>query len=242
MPILPPDPTTHEAYDIVYEDLVNEVLKFLKSLCNNIGTLNVRDNFKYGKTFVINSHDVLKDGHRKAHTKTIEGEITDGLNIFKEPVTEQTIKTQFNDFLTLRGIAISKKKGKEIISMKSMMNFYANIATFITTKLVIVTNDFTPKSDRDGGVSRKRYVFYNPQNTNYGSNISIQPDINFSNANVQSFTEDLINAIRKTTHSYAVKTKLTFSSCSSSSSSSSSSCSSSCSSSSSSFFIAFMEI
>lgn len=242
MPILPPNPSTHEAYDIVYEDLVNEVLKFLKNLCSNIGTLNVRDNFKYNKEFVITDHSVTASGRRQAHTKTVTGKIIDSSNIFKEPVTEQTIKTQFNDFLSDRGIAIDKKKGKEIISMKSMMNFYANIATFITTKLVIVTNDFTPKSDREGEVSRKSYVFYNPQNTNYGSNISIQPDINFSNANVKSFTEDLINAIRKTTHSYAVKTKLSFSSCSSSSSSSSSSCSSSCSSSSSSYFIAFMEL
>lgn len=242
MPILPPNPSTHEAYDIVYEDLVNEVLKFLKNLCSNIGTLNVRDNFKYNKEFVITDHSVTASGHRQAHTKTVTGKIIDSLNMFKSPVTEETIKTQFNNFLSDRGIAINNKKGKEIISMKSMMNFYANIATFITTKLVIVTNDFTPKSDRDADISRKRYIFYNADNISYGSNISIDSEVDFNNVDIKSFTEDLINAIRKTTHSYAVKTKLSFSSCSSSSSSSSSSCSSSCSSSSSSFFIAFMEL
>lgn len=238
MPILPPDPTTHEAYDIVYEDLVNEIINKIKSICVNINSYSssVRDNFKNGKTFTIASKSYTASGSRTAHTKTVTAKVQDDMCAV---VPESKIREQFEQFLIDRGIAVTNKKGKEVISMKSMMNFYANVATFITSRIVFMTNVFKPEND-DAPQTKLR--FYNQGNVSYNT-VSIGTDIDFTKANMESFAQDLMKAITKTTHAHAVKTTLSFTSCSSSSSSSSSSsCSSSCSSSSSSFFIAFMEV
>ena len=222
---------------IVYSDLVQSVKVFLKSLCQNINSFgDVSVELKNGSTFEISSQyfPATSTGEtynpqtaRQAHTKRVRATVSDSLCAV---VQDTKIEEQLNSFLSSRGIAIANKQGKEIVSMKNIMNFYSNIATFIMSRLIVMV-----------GYSGVKSIFYNAGSVSYDS-VSIGTDTSFTAANIETLTNDLVKIISKTAKSHIVNISLSCTSCSSSSSSSSSSCSSSCSSSSSSYFIAFMKV
>ena len=233
MPIRPPDPDGTR-YTIVYQDLINAVTSFITSTCHNVGSFSssVKDTLINGKSFTVWSQSLgttyINPGHghinsvkRSAHTKTITGVVSDGLGVV---VPLDTVRNQLSSFLADRGLLSTNKKGIEIVSMKSMMNFYANIASFLAARFVYVSNIST------SSISTPTLLFYNSGNISYDT-VSFASDVNFTSGNITNCLNDLLKSINKTSNAHNIMTRLSFTSCSSSSSSSSSS-----------MFIAYMEI
>ena len=163
----------------------------------------------------------------------------------RDYVTEQNIKDDFNDFLSARGINITDKvkdntegNKSEIISMKGIMNFYANVSSFIASRLIYVVDSY----------GHGPVLFYNHNSGISYSNVTFDSIIDknhpdFTSSEIETCTNNLLDSLTNTTKVYNVNVVLNYySSCCSSSSSSSSSSSCSSSSSSSSWFIAYMDI
>lgn len=215
---------------IVYNDLLDKTLDMIKSRCSNIDAFasNVPLQYKNGSSWTISSATVshyVQDRRYENHTLSTTGKVNDSLLV---TVSSDTVKTQLQNFLTSRGVAT---KLNEIVSFKGIMNYYANIASFLSAKLMFVTNSFNSGT----------FVFYNATNTTF-------PDVNKS-GDVKDYTQteinttitDIMNAINNVQNIHYANTVLTYNSSCSCSSSSSSSSSSSCSSSSSSFIV-YMDI
>ena len=198
---------------IVYQDLLDFVLANLKAKCSNIDTFasNVPVSLRNGSSYVLAS---TPGGNG---TVTATGTVNDGLLV---TVSSATVEQQLNDFLVARGI---KNKPDRVVAFKDIMNFYNNIASFLATKLMFVSNSFGSGT----------FIFYNSANTSFPSvNLDIT-SIDFTNPEVKTSITDLMNAINNVSNTHYAATTIVYT-CSSSSSSS---CSSS-----SSMFIAYMDI
>ena len=207
---------------IVYQDLIDFVLRNIKSHCSNIDAFasNVPVSLRNGSSYVLAS---TPGGNG---TVTATGTVNDGLLV---TVSSATVKKQLNDFLVARGI---KNKPDRVVAFKDIMNFYNNIASFLATKLMFVSNSFGSGT----------FIFYNSANTSFPSvNLDIT-SIDFTNPEVKTSITDLMNAINNVSNTHYAATTIVYTCSSSSSSSCSSSSSSSSCSSSSSMFIAYMDI
>ena len=207
---------------IVYQDLLDFVLTNLKAKCSNIDTFasNVPVSLRNGSSYVLASTPVRKG------TVTATGTVNDSLLV---TVPTATVEQQLNDFLIARGI---KNKPDRVVAFKDIMNFYNNIASFLATKLMFVSNSFGSGT----------FIFYNSANNSYPSvNLNVS-DINFTNPEIKTSITDLMNAINNVSNTHYAATTIVYTCSSSSSSSCSSSSSSSSCSSSSSMFIAYMDI
>lgn len=242
---------------INYSKLVAEVVAFLKSVCYNIDGYKsgVPNNIRNGASFTIASQNFAEtrttDGGKdathniaiSAHTSTVKAVVADAMT---STVQSTVVTNQINAFLSDRGINVGSKEpvyvdgkptGGEYVSLKSIMNFYANISSFIASRLVFVTNSF----------GNGPFLFYNGADTVTYGNELFQSDENFTVTDINNCMQQIMESVTNTSKAHNVITTISYacSSCSSSSSSScSSSSSSSCSSSSSSssFFIAYMDI
>jgi hypothetical protein len=207
---------------IVYQDLLDFVLTNLKAKCSNIDTFasNVPVSLRNGSSYVLASTPGGKG------TVTATGTVNDSLLV---TVPTATVEQQLNDFLIARGI---KNKPDRVVAFKDIMNFYNNIASFLATKLMFVSNSFGSGT----------FIFYNSANNSYPSvNLNVS-DINFTNPEIKTSITDLMNAINNVSNTHYAATTIVYTCSSSSSSSCSSSSSSSSCSSSSSMFIAYMDI
>ena len=207
---------------IVYQDLLDFVLTNLKAKCSNIDTFasNVPVSLRNGSSYVLASTPVGNG------TVTATGTVNDSLLV---TVPTATVEQQLNDFLIARGI---KNKPDRVVAFKDIMNFYNNIASFLATKLMFVSNSFGSGT----------FIFYNSANNSYPSvNLNVS-DINFTNPEIKTSITDLMNAINNVSNTHYAATTIVYTCSSSSSSSCSSSSSSSSCSSSSSMFIAYMDI
>ena len=154
--------------DIAYSDVIENVKTFLKDICYNIDGWKkgvdkqgnpielVPVRLRNGQTYTYQSkkfNQVLapKGGVDSPypnilvteHTIGVRGTVNDNM---AKIVTSSEVEDDLNRFLSERGINITDKVknnlgNSEIISIKSVMNFYANIASFISARLVYVTNN-----------------------------------------------------------------------------------------------------
>ena len=212
---------------IVYQELLDYALNNISKRCANIGQFasNVPAQLKNGTTWTVGSYKTTSSGKRAAgNTLKAVATVDDSLlNV----VSEETVKQQLRDFMASRGIA---SKDKEIISFKSILNFYNNLAAFISAKLVYITNSYGSGT----------FVFYNPNTVSIPAVNTTHTDYEYSAAQVQTTVNDLMNAVNNKNKIHYANTTLVFSSSSSSCTSCSSCCCSS-SSSSSSLFVAYMD-
>ena len=124
--------------EIRYQELIDFVLNLIKTKCSNVDNLapELPDAFKNGVKFVIASQYFPASGRMGAHTNYAYGTVSDEtLNV----VPLSTVRSQLEEFLSSRGILT---KSREIVSYKSIMNFYNNVSSFLATKLIMVTNSF----------------------------------------------------------------------------------------------------
>ena len=141
---------------ITYQDLIDYTLKYIKDKCVNIDTLdsNISSQLKNGATFTLTSANLTKKSGTNT-TKTVSLKSTATVNdSLLVTVTSLKVETELKEFLTSRGIL---SKVDELVTFKGIINYYSNVSSFISTKLLSVTNSF------DGGVS----IFYNKNNTSY---------------------------------------------------------------------------
>lgn len=192
---------------ITYKDLTDKIYELIINKCDNIDkTIPIN-----GQTYTISSTSKTKCTLTINDNKLV-------------PVSASVVKTQLDSFLSSRGI---KSKENEVITFKGMMNFYANISSFLSAKMVLVGSSFRGE----------KYIIYNASATNYTSVQTALKDKNYTKSQIETDVNSLLNAINSTSKVLYPATTITYTCSSSSSSSSSSSCSSS-----SSMFIAYMEI
>jgi len=212
---------------IVYSELLDYALNNISKRCSNIGQFasNVPMQLKNGSSWTVGSYKTTSSGKRAAgNTLKAVATVNDSLlNV----VSEETVRSQLLEFMASRGIA---SKEKEKISFKSILNFYNNLASFISAKLIYITNSYGSGS----------FVYYNPNSVSYPVVNTSHSDTEYPSSQVQTTITDLMNAINNKAKVHYANTTLVFSSSSSSCTSSSSCCCTS-SSSSSSLFVAYME-
>ena len=213
---------------IVYQDLINYTLNHIKSKCSNIDAFasNVPSSLKNGSSYTISSRSIAAQANSPAHTVSAKGQVSDSQMAV---VSSTTVTNEINSFLSSRGINMNPN---DIVNFKDIMNFYNNIASFLSAKLMLVSNSF------NSGV----FIFYNNAAVTYPS-VSLNHTYGqLTNAEIKSSVQDYLNAINNITNVHYANTIISYTCSSSSSSSCSSSSSSSSCSSSSSMFIAYMDI
>ena len=220
---------------ITYQDLVNLVLSTIKSRCQNIGNINSISGYLKSGASASRTSSVTttgtSDGKGTGFTpSTVTTRARASLSSTPVTVvTEQTITDQFNAFMSERGIA---NKANTVMTLRGILNFLANAAAFIKTKVVVVGNDYNADTA----------VVYVANNTSFPSITSDTSNIT-QDAFLTTNLNEMIAALNNTQGYYQCYYNFSVSCCSSSSSSCSSSCSSSSSSSSSSsFFIGYMKL
>ena len=119
--------TIAKSEQIVYDDLIKEVTNKIKSVCKNINTLNVPDSIKNGTVNVD-----LKNGNFE-----FKATVSDSLTTSAVP--QSTVENQLTSFLSGRGIQTRKK---ETITTRDILNFYQNVAIFMSIKLVQATSQY----------------------------------------------------------------------------------------------------
>lgn len=215
MPITPGVPLT-------YDDLISTALTKIKSLCKNIGS------------YAPEVHDSVKGtvGYTKSDSKNLAvytyklDANTDGV---VGVVSENTVNTQFNNFLSYSGI--SNKSGKPITA-RGIINFYNNLSSFCATRLVAVSSQLASNT----------VIFYNAipaDNISSYTNVAVNSDsIDYIGAeDITALLNSLNNTLNNVTKTHVVKYNTSIACSSSSSSSSSCSCSSS-----SSIYIAYFNL
>lgn len=231
--------------EILYKDLKDYALNCIKNMCWNVNKNNSTSWSNYtpynssktapsslrdGYIKTIMSYDVPFRLHDTSHRdmqatpkcKIIyKSTIDDNILV---PVYVGTIESQFNEYLSSKGI---NTKVNEIMSFKGMLNFMNNLAVFMSSKLVHVVNSLDNTS---------QIYYISSAKPNFNQNIVVDEYLTLSD--IKTSLTDIMNAISDVSKVHYINNVVSFT-CSSSSSSSSSSCSSS---SSSSVFIAYMKI
>jgi hypothetical protein len=233
---------------ITYSDLILDVYNKIISNCKNI------DHFDSDvPVYMRNSttgDDVydftIKSAVLSKNTLSAMGKVKDSAMVV---VPSSKVRQQLEEFLKNRGIASkgplfsTNENGEvvttpgETITFKGMMNFYNNIASFLSKRLIVVGNSFNTTT----------CLFYNHLSTDeigayptvsaLNQGIGENENLDFTSDQIETSMSQMLNAINSTSKIWYPKTDIKYTCSSSSSSSSSSSCSSS-----SSMFIAYMEI
>lgn len=209
---------------VTYGDLITEAYNKIIALVQN------RDAYSNAVPAEI------KAGYKKTTTITLDHALNKPVTYtFVMPtdprlavVSTQQINTDWNNFLTSRGLS---SQANQPISTRGILNLYNNIAAFCSVKLILVTSQLTSTE----------CVFYNPVDTNYPDVPSTDPNEYITYADITELLDVLSDTINSVTKLYIARYNITTASCSCSSSSSSSSSSCSCSSSSS-IFIAYFKL
>lgn len=199
---------------ITYADLVNSVVNKIASYCQNVD----------GYSSSVPSE--LKPGYsyRLQWTNYANATFTVQSSEYLNTVSKSTIISQLNSFLASRGLS---NKAGTIVTIKGMMNFYANVAVFLGCRIVTISSNKTTTT----------CLFYYSGSVTYPSvTNSGVTTVGVTASDAQSNLDSLITSISASSRIYTTKYSIGINSCCSCSSSSCSS--SSCSS--SSFFIAFM--
>ena len=222
---------------ITYNDLITSALKRIKTLCKNIDTLpnDLPSAFKNGNVLQVASKYfplVMRPEHhnpkvdRAAHTSILRATVSDTM---LKAVPSSTVERDFLSFIKSRNIYT---RTNELVSFKTMMVFYNNLAAFLSARMIYLTSQ----------LDTKYYLFYKPGTVTYPSVNFYAVNIDFTPTQINTCVTDLMNAINNTIHNHLVNIVFQYTSSSCSSSSSSSCSSSSSSSSSSSVFIVYMDI
>ena len=221
---------------IVYDDLVDVVIETILSSAQNVDYWkNVPAQFRAGysrsisKTITVYPYNDNRHGSYHPPVN-YTGRTTLTMNDnYCQLVPQSIVREQFEQFLAERGLTF--KKGT-IMTLRGILNFIVNAASFIRSRLILVGMSDTSAV----------CVMYSSASTSYSSVTSEYAEMSEDTYYSQEM-QDFLTALNNTSRLRILKYNIAVSCCSSSSSSSSSSCSSSSSSSSSSsVFIAYMKI
>lgn len=213
-------------------DLMNTFLDKILSSCYNINEdFRLPSKYRNGQVFTIASIAVDIGGRPGVKQNiNVQNIVSDSI---LNPVSRSEIEQQVRDFLSSRGITT---KVNAIVTTKSMMNFFNNLAIFFARKVVKVTYP-----------DNKSFLIYNKFSSvdsvrlvAKGTESSIEDQINdhVNKVECQQSVEDMLKAINLSSNEKSVAAGSEMFICSSCSSSCScSSSSSSCSSSSSSYIV-----
>lgn len=218
---------------ITYSDLIDKTLELIKSKCSNIDAFgsSVPAALKNGTSWTLSSasvsHRVSSSGKQTTATHTLTAKATVS-DTTLAVVSSATVLSQLTSFLTSRGIY---QTPDEHVTFKGIINFYNNISSFMSAKLMFVTNSFGAGT----------FVFYNNTGSTYPSCTSYDNLEQYTLPQIQTNVQEVLNSVNNVQNLHYATTSLTYNSSCSCSSSSSSSSSSSCSSSSSTYIV-YMDI
>ena len=210
---------------ITYGDLIAGIYEKIISVCQNIDGYRSDASLRPGHSYSRNVNSDPSNPQSAGVTVTATMVSSGYLN----SVSSGTVRDQLNSFLSSRGLA---GKAGQYVSSRGMVNFYANLAAFLSAKLIRVANSYT-------GASAIYYYASGSVDSipNAPNAVGIDP------STVQSEVDGLVRNVANDWYMYVTRYSYSMACCSSSSCSSSTSCCSSCScSSSSSWFIAFMRL
>lgn len=218
--------TIEKGQKITYADLISGVYEKIVSICGNVDGYSSSSSLRSGHTYKAsyNSNPGSAQSSGLNVTATMES------SSYLSTVNSSTVKSQLESFFASRGL---DSKSGEYVSTRGMINFYANLAAFLSAKLMKVVSSY------DNATSTYYYSAGSVDNLSNAPNLP-GIDIPTTESEFNSFVTNISNDwnVYVTRYSYSItcSSSSSSSSCSSCSSSSSSSCSSS------SFFIAFMRL
>ena len=201
---------------ITYNDLMSKVISKIESVCQNVGSFR-------------GVPAEMQQGHVNYNATGGNGQnfkITVNDSIVSSTVSLSDVQSQLTSFLNTRGISTASV-GNKVITTRDMLNFYQNVAIFVSAKIVQVRGMF----------SEKVLLFYDKSASldtaaNIGTN---NPGTQITSSNLTTLLQKLETNLANITRTHMLKQSWSVTcSCSSSSSSS---CSSS-----SSLFIAYMRL
>ena len=232
---------------ITYSTIINGLLSAIVGYCKNIGrNAELPPELTPGSVALERYFSRKKTNDAWAKVTVVTDD--DEYNNLISAVSYDTVKNQLNQFFKDRGIST---KSDEVITFKGLMNFYANAASFVAARIILVGSSFynplgnnTVINQSDMYNANWSIPLYKQANVTYYDYQDWDPSQNFNpltqKYTYQNVVKDITNLTCSMVNPYGVKyvkNNITFGCCSSSSSSSCSSCSSS-----SSLFIAYMEI
>lgn len=225
---------------ITYGTLMTNTLNTILSLVQNADTTttdhyssSVPEEFKPG----YRSETVFKrpgySGQNQSLLKNMTYYMDRVSDSHLDTTTPSTITSEFNAFMAARGVTANSTK---VVNTRGLLNFYNNVASFISKKLILVTSQ----------LNSAEVIFYDPvtyTDSEYPAVTPYTDDVKDTLCSTE--IDEVLTSLRDTINNVSrveivrYATSYVSSSCSSSSSSSSSSCS--CSSSSS-IFIGWWKI
>ena len=225
---------------ITYGTLMTNTLNTILSLVQNADTTtedhysaSVPEEFKPGYVGETSFTRPGYSGQTQSLLKPMTYFLTRNADIHLGTTTPATITSEFNAFMTARGVTANSTK---IVNTRGLLNFYNNVASFISKKLILVTSQ----------LNSAELIFYDPvtyTDSEYPAVTAYTDDAKDSLCSTE--IDEVLVSLRDTINNLSRVEIVRYtpsyisSSCSSSSSSSSSSCS--CSSSSS-IFIGWWKI
>ena len=119
---------------ITYGDLINGVYDKIISTCDNIGGYSSSSSLRPGHSYTRSYNNHAGDKSTGVSmTATMYG------SSYLSTVSSSTVRSQLDSFFQSRGLA---SKAGEYITTRGMINFYANLAAFLSAKLVRVVSSY----------------------------------------------------------------------------------------------------
>ena len=229
-------------YKATYNDLVENVISKIKTICQNVDSLSssIPNQMKNGVATNVARYSFNTANHGIQHL-TVTSTVNDSI---MTAVPLSTIRSDLNNFLNNHNLSLNIAK-QRYVSNVFILNFFNSVASFIATHVKQVIYRYETST---GNYTTRAVVLYAHYNNPTYVNIASlnNANLNLSMVNISDVTTALCNCFKYYNRAASLQSTITYA-CSSSSSSCSSSSSSSCSSSSSSsssssFFIGFMKL
>lgn len=227
---------------MTYNDLYVKALALIKENALNVSTSNVYDSRVPNEIRTTGSNTRKQDIHVGTYTYVNgpakqqnwynPGSATAAVHIYWDLIADShldvvsvdTVEQQLTNYLNSLGIPYTDTTTE--VSTRGLINFYTNIASFLSVKLVQVCGQLT---------GNNKYKFYNSIDNvpaGYSLTNAMKTDYKITAVDVNNSLSSLKSSLPKISKLIMIRYNLQYSSTSSCSSSSSSSSSSSCSSSS----------
>lgn len=218
------------ANKISMSELMSETLNKIQNICYNIEgtTKSFPGDLVNNATITLYSKAAVSSG-----TVVVSSTISDSL---LATVPLNTVKTQLTNFLSERGITT---KVGAIATSKSILNFFNNVAAFLSTKILVIIGPAGGKAivynNSDESIPTVSVI---AKGTEVSSELQKQDSITVTD--IQASLSELSGAVSRYSNAKMINSTVNFVCSCSSSSCSCSSSSSSCSSSSSSYIVYMM--
>ena len=120
---------------ITYGDLIVGVYDKIVGICGNVDGYRSSSSLQYGHSYTRKYNSAV-DNPKSTGVTMIATMIGSS---YLNTVSSSTVRSQLDSFFQSRGLA---NKAGEYVTTRGMVNFYANLAAFLSAKLVRVVSSY----------------------------------------------------------------------------------------------------